>query len=324
MNITFKTRNLKMFWKHLRAEWISDLCGKNNETDFLAKFKLGELLYYKYLKTRFVLTKKPSIPLMDYMITTRCTLNCKNCNTKIPEFNKNKTHVQITTFEQFKKDIDIFLKSVDFIKILFLVGGEPTLAPELDKIIAYATSKKQIHHVFLATNCTILPDEKLIKVMKNKKFAVQISDYSHVKNITTGVTVKYDEYKKILKKNGIKFNNFQEKNNAQTWRSMPEVYKDSRDKETLEKIYNSCFSLSCNMLCEGKFLLCTIASYIAQNLELTPEVKNEIVDIRNIKSSKDITNKLINFYSKPFNYFCGYCHHENIQSGLPCGEQVEN
>lgn len=63
MNITFKTRNLKMFWKHLRSEWISDLCGKNNETNVLAKFKLGELLYYNYLKARFILTKKTFYPI---------------------------------------------------------------------------------------------------------------------------------------------------------------------------------------------------------------------------------------------------------------------
>ena len=323
MNKIYKERNLCMVWNHLQSDWISQLCGKDNETNFLAKFKWGKKLYYKYLKARFIVTHKPVIPLMDYVLTTRCTLNCKHCNTKIPEFNKNKSHIKMTNFIQFKNDIDKLLKSVDFIKVLFLVGGEPTLAPELDKIITYATSKKQIHHVFLATNCTILPDEKLINAMKNKKFAVQVSEYSNVKNIKGGVVVKYQEFKKILTDNGIKFNNFQEQHDAHTWRSMPEIYKDTRDEKTLKKIYNSCFSLSCNMLCEGKFLLCTVATYIALNLELTPEVQNEIIDIRNEKSSKEITKKLINFYSKPFNYFCGYCHHDNIQTGLPCGEQVE-
>ncbi len=225
------------------------------------------------------------------------------------------------TFQEFKNDIDKLLKSVDFINILGFVGGEPTLSNDLAEMIEYACSKKQIHQVFLATNCTILPSEKLIKAMQNKKFAAQLSDYSHVKNIKNGVTVKYDKWKDTLVQNHIRFNNYQEKREANTWFSLPEVYIDEQDAQKVKKTWRNCVQI-CNILSNGILLPCTMSVHIYKNLEHTKAIDDEVINIRNL-SDKELTKRLTENFKKPNSAFCHYCHFENIVTGLPCGEQIE-
>ena len=240
----------------------------------------------------------------------------------MPEFT-DKTHIKIATFEEFKNDLDKVLDAVDYINFFGFVGGEPTLAKDLAKMIEYTCSKKQIRQVFIATNCTILPSEELLEAMKNKKFAVQPSDYSHVKNIKNGVVVRYDEFKQLLSDNGVKYNNYQEKREAVTWFSLPAVYLDKQKDDICKCNHDNCVQI-CNILCDGFLIPCTMSVHIWRNLELTPEIEKEAVNVRGAKSKKELTNELIDFFARPYSAFCHYCHFENIKYDLPCGEQVED
>ena len=316
----FKRNNIEQVWWWTTNEWVRELL--NFPLIYtLYKFKWGKKIHRNLLKLRFFIKKKPIMPIMEYMVTTRCTLQCKHCNSFMPKFT-DKTHIKLARFEDFKSDIDKVLKSVDCIEFIGFVGGEPMLCNDLAKMIDYACKQRKIHQVFLATNGTILPDKNMIKVMKNKKFGVQLSDYSHVKNIKTGVTVKFNDYKDMLKENNIICNSYQEKRDAVTWFTMPQIYKDEQDGNKMRQQYYNCVQ-SCNVICDGKILPCTAAPYIYKNLELTEKVQNEIIDLRKNISPKDLTKEIIEDFSRPNPAFCHYCHFENIQYGLPCGEQVE-
>lgn len=317
----YKSNNLKLVWNTAANAWCSTLPYKRPVIKFLKNFT-GENLHYKMQKLRFLITKKAVMPTCEYVVTTKCTLNCKHCNTFIPYFSE-KTHCKAVTFEQFKKDIDTLLKAVDYIDYFGFVGGEPLIAKDLPKMIKYALSKRKIHHVFLATNCTILPSKELLKVMKNKKFGVQLSDYSDVKNIKNNLTVKYKEFKKLLSDNKIQFTHPHEDTNRLGFQSMPELYPDTQDNEKLQKTFNSCWGRYCNMLCDGILTQCSLSVYITRNLELSPQIKNELVNIRETKPAKKLAEEIISFYARPFSAFCHYCHSENIVYWLPVGEQVE-
>ena len=310
----FKQRNLQMIWETLTIGWVAELFNFSS----LFKSKYGKLYIYIYHKLRFIFTKKPVIPLLEYVVTTKCTMNCRECNTRIPEFNKNGTHSEVTTYEKFKYDIDKLLKSTDFIYVLGFVGGEPMIANDLYKMIQYAINLKKIKRVFLATNCTILPCNNLIHAMKSNKFSAQISDYRHINS-----KIKYNQFKSCLIKNNINFNNYQEKRNSATWFSMPEMYIDYNEKRAVEN-YKTCFGRYCNMICDGVITQCTLSVYMYRNLQHTSNVMDEIVNIREIDSYCDLTNKIINFYSRPYSEFCHYCHWDNVKHDLPCGEQIES
>jgi len=288
---------------------------------FLKNNLTPDKIYYKIQKLRFLLKRKAVIPCLEYVVTTRCTMNCKYCNTFIPYFS-NETHSKVATFKEFKNDLDKLLKAVDYIDYFGFVGGEPLLCKELDKMVKYALSKRKVHHVFIATNCTILPSDNLIKAMKNKKFGVQLSDYRDVK-FKNGTVVKYDEMKKILSDNNVIFSHPQEDGNRMTFQSMPELYPDKQDEAKVKQMFDKCWGQNCNMLCEGILTQCTLSVYITRNLELTDGVKKELINIREKHSTRKLADKIINFYAHPYSEFCHYCHIDNIQYGLPVGEQAE-
>lgn len=305
-------------WETATNSWVANLF--TDETiKKLSKFKCGKTLYNFYQRLRFYLTRKPIISVCEYVVTTKCTMNCKNCNTFMPYFTKN-THYKMATFNEFQKDIDTLLKSVDYIYCFGFVGGEPLLAKDLDKMLNYALSKRQIKHIFIATNCTIMPSQNLLNAMKNKKFVIRTSNYSQVVGIKGNVVVKYEQVKKAIKDNDIFLSDPQYSGN--TWISAPELYIDKQQHKKLAYIYERCDRRFCNMLCDGILLPCTAAVYMRRNMELSNDIKQETIDIRKELSSKALTKKIINFYSQPYSGYCHYCHTENTKFNLPCGEQL--
>lgn len=305
-------------WETAMNSWVANLFTDKTILK-LSRFKYGKILYNFYQRVRFYFIRKPIMPIAEYVVTTHCTMNCKHCNTFMPYFTKD-THLKMVAFETFKNDIDRLLKSVDYIYCFGFVGGEPLLAKDLYKMLNYALSKKQIKHIFIATNCTIMPSQKLLDAMKNRKFVIRTSNYSEVKNIKGNVVVKYEQVKKVIKDNGISLSDPQMGKN--TWITAPELFIDKQESKKLSHIYKKCDRKFCNMLCDGVLLPCTAAVYMRRNMELSNEIKQETVDIRN-NSSKELTKKIIDFYSQAYSNYCHYCHTENTQYNLPCGEQLE-
>lgn len=317
----YKKNNIACLWKNAYETWCSTLPWNDKIWVFLNNLPIAYKKFkQKANRLRFKIKKKAIMPTCEYVVTTKCTMNCKHCNTFVPYFSQ-ETHAKPVTFEQFKKDLDILLKAVDYIDYFGFVGGEPLIVKDLDKMIKYACSKKQLKHIFLATNCTIMPSNSLLKAMKNKKFAVQLSDYRDVK-FKNDLKVNYLEWKKILSDNKILFSHPQEDGNRNTFCTMPELYPDKQDDEKVKKMFDCCWGQYCNMLCDGILTQCTLSVYITRNLELTNDVKKELVNIRENKSSRQLADEIIKFYAKPYSAFCQYCHMDNIQYGLPCGEQI--
>lgn len=314
----YKQNNLKLIYKTITESWCNTLPYENKLIKFLKKFS-PDNLHYKLQKLRFLISGKPVMPTLEYVVTTKCTMNCKHCNTFIPYFTE-KTHAKPVTFEQFKKDIDTLLKAVDYIEYFGFVGGEPMIAKDLPQMIKYACTKKQLHHIFLATNGTFLPDENMIKILKNKKVSVQLSDYRMV-NFDNDIKVQFNEYKKIILDNKINIELGATENNPYFY-EMPKLFVDKREPKEMQRIFKNCWGQYCNMLCDGLLTQCTISVYMSRNMELSDEIKEELVNIREKKSSKQLRDEIIRFYAKPYSQFCNYCHTPKEYVLVPRGEQA--
>lgn len=126
-------------------------------------------------RNRCVLSK------IDTVITSRCTLCCKNCNMFIG-YAKQKEDI---SFSDLKKNFDIFFDSVDFVYEYTLLGGEPFVHKELDQILTYLMDsyESKIGKINLISNGTVVPSENILSIMARYQMSVHISDYSK--------TVKY-------------------------------------------------------------------------------------------------------------------------------------
>lgn len=122
-------------------------------------------------KNRSVLSK------IDTVITSRCTLNCKNCNMFVC-YAKEKKDI---TLDRLKKNFDIFFDSVDYVYEYTLLGGEPFLHKDIVAIITYLGEVygNRIGQINLISNGTVIPTDDMMKMMRKYSVTVHISDYTN-------------------------------------------------------------------------------------------------------------------------------------------------
>ena len=176
----FKVRNLDLL-----AFFLT-----NN--DYIKKSYLQKWWFLKwYLKRHFkhkhirtlekialFFTRKVSVPTMDFNITTRCTLKCRDCGSLMPLYTKTQHYDE--TLESFKCRLDALLENVRCIYDFKIIGGEPLLNADFAEMVDYACSKKQILFITIVTNGTIIPSQKILDAfMRNShRIAVSVSNYT--------------------------------------------------------------------------------------------------------------------------------------------------
>ena len=118
-----------------------------------------------------------NIPQIEFCITTKCTLKCKDCCALIPQLDKVK-HSEMS-FEDFKLQLDKICDSVDLIRHLVILGGEPLINPELPRMLEYAAQNEKIFLIQLISNGTMMPSQKLLEVMNkyNNRVYFYMSNY---------------------------------------------------------------------------------------------------------------------------------------------------
>lgn len=91
------------------------------------------------------------IKSVDYHIIDKCNLNCARCNDFCPLVPATDNGKSI---EQIKADLILLSKVKDEFAILNLMGGEPTLHPQLSKVLETARKIFPTHEITMITNGT--------------------------------------------------------------------------------------------------------------------------------------------------------------------------
>lgn len=133
----------------------------------------------------------------DLALTSLCTLQCKDCLVQIPYIKKPG----MLEWDEIQNRIDLSFKFVDGFGEYHLVGGEPTLSPEIEKTISYLQNLygNRIEKICVVTNATVSPKENLLAELKRCSGKIIISDYSYSEAFNK--TQKVEEW---IKKSGEK------------------------------------------------------------------------------------------------------------------------
>lgn len=136
---------------------------------------------------------------IDTVITSRCTLKCKNCNMFI-SYAPVQHDIELN---RLKNNFDIFFESVDYVYEYTLLGGEPFLHKDIADIISYLGRQygERIGRINLISNGTIVPNDEVIDVLKDFHVTVHISDYTKAVDYTG----KLERLKDKLLYNGIEY-----------------------------------------------------------------------------------------------------------------------
>ncbi len=283
--------------QRLRMEMLAFLLFKNGR--FINPMKKEEFLktYAKEEIENFYEKKELNIPQIEFCITTKCTLKCKDCCALIPKFNKYK-HINMS-FEEYKLYLDRILENVNSIRHFVLLGGETLINQDLAKMIEYTCNLEKINIVELITNGTMKFPNDLITELKrnNKKVYVYISNYS-VNSELQSILKHQQQIIDTLKENNIKY---QMAENREWVREMGFADTPSDKITTEERMHFKCFRTQCNQVLNGYIDICSKAA-TARELNLL-----DIKDSVDIVNSSDLKEDLINFYQNDYIDACKYC-----------------
>lgn len=288
----------------------------------LTKSKMSKFYYnavYIYFCMLYFLRYrlgKLDIPQIEIFLTTDCNLNCQHCENYIPLITENRTY----QFEDFKKDLDAFLKNVDSVQYLTFSGGEPLLLENIEDFIDYAASKRKIKNVIVMTNGTIILNNKIINSVKKHchKVSLYISDYSRSKDIDATL-LRTRKLINLCKRNKIRY--YFDENLK--WHITVGCRKNNRKNEQLRMLYAKC--INPNLSCfDGKINPCSRATAV-NLLDVCQIPEDQYLDLRKDDLSK---SKIIEWYStiKPF-AVCDFCNQHDIEKMQPeiiPGAQINN
>lgn len=253
--------------------------------------KAGEKDYTGYLlQEKIKLTKRIRdcremvVPRFSLVLGTKCTLKCKDCANLMQYYDKSSD----LDIENILNDLKQLFSMVDVCTCVSVIGGEPMIYPDLDRVLEWLIDNKKVEKIEITTNGTVIPSDKLLNIMADSKIKVIISDYGRISLMAELVTA-LDQF-------GVLSECYPD----EKWIDLGGVEPRKRKKEDLVKLYQACRSgKMCKTLFKGKLYDCPRAAHL---MDLGYADQIEYLDIYHCSKEE-----LLSFYIKNISYACDYC-----------------
>lgn len=268
-------------------------CSREFQLDDIEKEKYQKIVLQKlHIKRRGLV-----IPYLTLLITSHCTLRCKECSNLIP-YCENKSHLPA---DLVIEDIRRVSDAIDYCICIDITGGEPFLHPDLDKIVKTAINNEKILFVQIITNGTVIPERKILLSLKNHKVIVKISKYNRYSKI--------EELKDLFDKEKIRYL----VNEEIKWVAQGGIERRGKRHDRIVYEYLRCWSGKfCKSVWKGKLYACARAAYLheigaSQNAD-------DYVELTGL----NLKSKITEFYLVSYLDACDFCDHMSLYS-----EEVE-
>lgn len=229
---------------------------------------------------------KVILPRTPIMITTRCTLRCKECSNLMPYYKQPKDYDADEIIGWIKN----ICEAVDEWICLELVGGEPFLYRNLDKVLSYVLNEKKIQRVEFTSNASVMPSPEMLELLCNTKVYIKISQYPNL--------IDPSRFMKLLDERGIRY----ELMESMRWSKNGELTTRERSVVELQSQYLNCGQAKlCRTILNGKMYVCSKAASL---MELGYVQDLETVDL----ADKDnLRRNIWEFMRLPYSKACNYC-----------------
>jgi hypothetical protein len=241
-----------------------------------------------------------------------CTLKCECCCESIP-YLKNGRFVNAM---DVISDIDKLANACEYLERLEFIGGEPFLHPELAQIIESSLLMKKVGYIYIFTNGTVLPDDKLCTIINNPRVIVHISNY--VSQWSAKQVNKLEALKNKLSRYDVKY--FIVKNTD--WLDISRFDDNGFPDETLKKVFSKCFINYCHRLYNGILYRCP-HQYAGTQLGKLNLIDGQHVDIRSLESTS-LAKALEDFEKIKVLDSCRHCSMAVGPKNVSAGRQVSS
>lgn len=169
---TIRGKKIVVMAAHAAYNDISEFLEKEGLIEFKDYCRAGQFICEWFWNVKHM----NCVYHVDMTVTTKCTLNCAHCNMFIPYYENHFNY----TFQELKRNIDLFFERIDYVAYFGLIGGEPMLNPALKDIIIYLEEnyREKFGKISYASNGSVMPSDELLEVMKKYDIHIVVSDYS--------------------------------------------------------------------------------------------------------------------------------------------------
>lgn len=245
---------------------------------------------------------------IQYVVSERCSLKCADCSHLMQYYQ----HPQDIDLWKYKESFDLLLENVDYIAELRILGGEPFMNTQMNKVIDWYYDQDKIRSISVYTNGTIIPGEPILHALQKNKVKLHISDYK----------VNMDKIEKliqVLDANQITY--FVRKYDA--WQDAGGVEIRGYTLEQRKAMFSVCFERNGYTFLKGKLFRCPREAH-AMNLGAMPEVKEDYVDLLNWNGTKEELKQQMKMLQKrEWLEGCNYCGGpDNHTQSVPAARQI--
>ncbi len=266
---------LKSIWDLLKSIYVLIICKWHHY--------IKKDIYFRYFE----------VP-----ITTRCSLNCAECNNLI-QFYERPQNFKATDILRDIKRVCCVTERISMVRIL---GGEPLVHPDLAYILNGLKEIDKIQQVQIVTNGTLLFNEECLSIIRNKKFSVDVSNY--------GVhSVKYAQLIEQLRTNKIRYIT---QSRRKPWRSLSSCKCRGHNEYELETIFASCKE-DCHSLLNGELHLCARSAH-GTDLGVITKKEKEYVNVRAASGKKKLRKEIYDLLNRKSISACNYCDVYRVNS----------
>jgi hypothetical protein len=110
---------------------------------------------------------------LDVVLTERCSLKCVDCS-NLMQYYQKPIGAEVEVLLQSVRN---FLETVDYVSELRLIGGEPLVSKNVERVLDIIYEFSNFDKIVLYTNGTVIPKESLLKKFQDPRVWIKISDY---------------------------------------------------------------------------------------------------------------------------------------------------
>jgi organic radical activating enzyme len=237
--------------------------------------------------------EKLKVNSLDLVLTEKCSLKCKDCSNLMQFYEKpidNDLEVMLESF-------DNFMQAVDYCYEIRMIGGEPLMYKQIDKVLEKVLSSQKVGNIIIYTNGTIVPKGEKINIFKNPKIYFRISDYGQSsRNVS-----KLEE---VLKENNIHYIT----ERVTSWQDCAKIDNFKRDENLNKKIFGNCCVNETLTMLHGKLYLCPYSAHL-ENLKIIKPKQKEHVDLYKRNDFDNLTTEIRSLYfGKEYLEACNFCN----------------
>lgn len=251
--------------------------------------------FYLLRKLFNLISRRFEVDYAEIFLTTRCTLNCRDCSVLVPYIGKPIDY----DCKDIKGDISAFLDSIDRIYKFGMLGGESMLHRDFIEILCFLEKSQKVKSIRVVTNGTYIPGEHILNALsESKKVHVNISSYPGMnKSVVSELSMK-------LKERGVRHSVY----SGMQWSDLGAVdMEPDKSSEITEGRFRNCWMRRCPGIRDGKLYHCGRSAFLplARFIE---GGESDYISLRNTDDAGIRRSKIRQFLKREALVTCAYCY----------------